>query len=88
MSRKPWQEWLTLREFQRMFPGGQADYDAYWDRVEAADDPDYAQYYEFWKLRQAARLREGPEEEFPPAVVTKDGRMRDVNTRAAAFRTR
>ena len=34
MNRRPWKEWLTREQYKGMFPGGQADLDAFYDRCE------------------------------------------------------
>jgi hypothetical protein len=34
VDRRPWQEWLTPGQFAELCPRGQADLDAFYDRVE------------------------------------------------------
>ena len=34
MDRRPWQEWLTPAQYKRLFPGGDADLQDWYDRAE------------------------------------------------------
>jgi hypothetical protein len=34
MDRMPWQDWLTETSYRRLFPRGDADLQAFYDRVE------------------------------------------------------
>lgn len=53
MDRPPWQEWLTPGQYAGLFPGGDADLQSFYDRVEDQERTygipgicgDFATYY-------------------------------------------